>query len=269
MDSPINISDNLPPLIDFDEPPAFELIRGAADSPIVILCDHARNKTPRCLGLMGVTEEVFEKHIAYDIGAESVARELQRLFHGFLVIAGYSRLIIDLNRHPGDGSAIPEISDNIEIPANKQLSPDQVIQRENALFWPYHNTVTEQINKIQDKGRTPIILSIHSFTPEYRGYKRPWHIGVLWDQEKRISEPLIESLQSEPDICIGDNEPYHARNPLGFTMDVHCERNGHPHVLLEIRQDLINDNEKAENWAQLIHRHLAAVLQHTGLLPQP
>jgi predicted N-formylglutamate amidohydrolase len=268
MDSLIEIPDTLPSLLEVDEAPPFELILPRTTSPLLILCDHARKTTPRCLGLMGLAQSDFEKHIAYDIGGEDVARELARLFDCSLFIAGYSRLVIDLNRHPGDGSSIPEVSGDIEVPANRGLSPEEITRRANTFFWPYHNAVTEQLQRLGENMAMPVVVSIHSFTPEYRGHARPWHVGVLWDQDQRISQPLLERLRSEPGLCIGDNEPYHARNPLGFTMDVHCERNGYPHVLLEIRQDLINDKEKAHCWASLLHRHLSGVFEQEGLLAQ-
>ena len=268
MDSPVTVNDSLPSLLQDGEAPAFQLFNGDGHSPILILCDHASNRIPECLGDMGLNDEDFEKHIAYDIGGEDVARNLAERLDCAALIAGYSRLIIDLNRHPGDGSSIPEISDEIEIPANHQLTPEQIIRRENTFFWPYHNAVTEQLNHIVARGDEPMIIAVHSVTPSYRGYQRPWHIGVLWDQDQRLSQPLLESLRQEPGLCVGDNEPYHARHPLGFTMDVHCERNGYPHVLLEIRQDLINDKEKANHWAGLIERHLQDAFTQTGLLTE-
>ncbi|WP_078488253.1 N-formylglutamate amidohydrolase [Solemya velesiana gill symbiont] len=161
------------------EPPAWELHNAEGGSALVILCDHTRNRTPATLGTMGIDEALFEEHIAYDIGAENTARRLAMLFDARLFISGYSRLVIDLNRHPGDGSSIPEVSDEIDIPANKSLTTEQIISRENELFWPYHNRVTEELGKIAARGMTPVTLSLHSFTPVYRGYQRPWHIGVL------------------------------------------------------------------------------------------
>jgi len=254
------------PLLNGDEPPAWELHNPASTSPLVILCDHARNRIPRKLDQLGLDPIHLENHIAYDIGAMDVALRLSRDFQARLFLPGYSRLVIDLNRHPGDGSSIPEVSDEIEIPANRGLGPEEVIQRENALFWPYHNAVAKELAAINARGQTPVIISLHSFTPTFRGFERPWHIGVLWDQDQRISGPLIARLRRLSALCVGENEPYHARNPLGFTMDIHCERNGYPHILLELRQDLIDSEEGVTHWAGLIHAHLGAVLNELDLL---
>ncbi|MET0013005.1 MAG: N-formylglutamate amidohydrolase [Sedimenticola sp.] len=254
------------PLLSPGEPPAWELLNAQSRFPLVILCDHARNRTPRALGDLGIDEALFQQHIAYDIGAENTARRLADRFGARLFISGYSRLVIDLNRHPGDGSSIPEVSDGIEIPANRWLTPEQIISREKALFWSYHDRVTAELKGLAERGVTPVVLSLHSFTPVYRGHTRPWHIGVLWDRDQRVSGPLLQRLSALPGICVGDNEPYHARSPLGYTMEVHCEHTGFPHVLLEIRQDLISTDEGAEQWAALIHEHLAAVLEESALL---
>lgn len=266
MRQQIEIHATCPPLLGPGEPPAWELRNHDSDSPLVILCDHAHNRIPDALGQLGLDPVHLGDHIAYDIGALAVADRLADAFPCRMFAAGYSRLVIDLNRHPGDGSSIPEVSDQVTIPGNRDLHPDQVMQRENELFWPYHNAVTSGLEQIRESGRTPVILSLHSFTPSFRGFERPWHLGVLWDRDQRLSGPLIHRLSRLPGICVGDNQPYHARNPLGFTMDVHCERNGYPHVLLEIRQDLIGDARGAAHWARLLHSQLRPLLIELALL---
>ncbi|MCW8891610.1 MAG: N-formylglutamate amidohydrolase [Sedimenticola sp.] len=253
------------PLLANDEPGPWEELNPDSPSPLVILCDHANNRVPKSLGHLGLALDVFGKHVAYDIGCEKLTRELAKRFDSTALLAHYSRLVIDLNRHPGDGSSIPTLSDTIEIPGNRDLSPDQIKQREDALFWPYHDQVERILKRIKDRGQIPILCAIHSFTPVFKGFQRPWHIGVLWDRDQRISTPLLKRLEALPSICVGDNEPYHARNPVGYTMDIHGEKNGHPHILLEIRQDLINHDEGITEWARLIYSHLSKVLAQVDL----
>lgn len=253
------------PLLGDDEPAAWEELRADSPQPLLLLCDHANNHIPRKLRHLGLELDIFGQHVAYDIGCEKLTRLLSERFNATALLARYSRLVIDLNRHPGDGSSIPEVSDNIEIPGNHALTPAQIRQREEALFWPYHNRIEQILGRISRRGQQPVLCSIHSFTPVFRDYRRPWHIGVLWDRDQRLSSPLLERLQGEPGLCVGDNEPYHARNPVGYTMDVHGEQNGYPHVLLEIRQDLINHDDGILAWTDIIHRHLKQVLEQTGL----
>lgn len=243
-----------------DEPPAWEELNSESQSPLLLVCDHASNRIPHELAHLGLDLNVFGMHVAYDIGCEKLTRLLSGRFDATALMANYSRLVIDLNRHPGDGSSIPEVSDDIEIPGNHALTPEQIGQREAALFWPYHNRIERILARIISRGQTPILCSIHSFTPVFKGFKRPWHIGVLWDRDQRLSTPLLESLRSVGRFDVGDNEPYHARNPVGFTMDVHAEKNGYPHLLMEIRQDLIGHDEGVAEWAEIIHTHLKPIL---------
>ncbi|WP_428605989.1 N-formylglutamate amidohydrolase [Sedimenticola sp.] len=243
-----------------EEPGPWEELNSESPSPLLFLCDHASNRIPKKLAHLGLELSVFGKHVAYDIGCEKLTRLLSSRFDASALLAHYSRLVIDLNRHPGDGSSIPEVSDNIEIPGNHALTPARMREREASLFWPYHNRIEQILGRICGRGQTPILCSIHSFTPVFRGFQRPWHIGVLWDRDQRLSTPLLESLRSSTPFCIGDNEPYHARNPVGYTMDVHGEKNGYPHVLLEIRQDLIGHDEGVAEWATIIHTQLKRVL---------
>lgn len=260
MRKPVALNLDLPALLASDEPPAWEHHPAAGDSPVLILCDHASNRIPCALGDLGVPPEEMQRHIAYDIGALGVSRILARTLGCALVHSNYSRLVIDPNRHPGDGSSIPEVSDGTEIPGNQGLSREQVQQREQELFWSYHNAVAKTLERMRAAGGTPVILSIHSFTPCFRGFQRPWHIGVLWDRDDRLARPMLQVLNREQDICAGDNEPYHARNPQGFSMEIHCERNGYPHLLLEIRQDLISDEPGIELWAQRLSGWIAEVV---------
>lgn len=254
-----------PPLLADDEPPPWEELRPDSASPLLLLCDHASNRIPKSLQHLGLDLDIFGKHVAYDIGCEKLTRELARRFDANALLAQYSRLVIDLNRHPGDGSSIPEVSDNIEIPGNRHLTPSQIRQREEALFRPYHDRVEQLLERISARGQIPVLCSIHSFTPVFRGFTRPWHIGVLWDRDQRLSAPLFDRLKQLDHLCVGDNEPYHARNPVGYTMDVHGEQNGYPHVLLEFRQDLISHDEGILAWAAIIHNQLSQVLATADL----
>ena len=138
--------------------------------------------------------------------------------------------------------------------------------RENTLFWPYHNQLNKLIEQKLAVGINPVLCSIHSFTPVFKDFQRPWHIGVLWDRDQRITRPLLDRLYQIPEICTGDNEPYHARNPVGYTMDIHGEHKGIAHVLLEIRQDLIDTPAGVEQWSTLTYKHLSQVLSDTGYI---
>ncbi len=254
------------PLLAPDEPPAFEVINPEGSAPYLLICDHASPRIPVALDRLGLDEGVLSEHIAWDIGIRDVARRLVERYDVTLVQSGYSRLVIDLNRYPTHPSATPERSGGVTVPGNQGLSPADVLHRADALFWPYHNAVSAALQRFLARGRVPAIISLHSFTPEYRGFRRPWHVGVLWHQDGRMAAPLLAGLEAIPGLCVGDNEPYSAKSPLGYSMDVHGMGAGLPHVLVEIRQDLISERAGAIQWADRLGALFSEILARPGLL---
>ncbi len=254
------------PLLAPEEPPAFDLINPEGSAPYLLICDHASPRIPASLDKLGLDEAALAEHIAWDIGIRDVARRLVERYDVTLVQSAYSRLVIDLNRYPNHPSATSEQSGDVFIPGNHDLGPADVLHRADALFWPYHNAVSATLQRFLARGRVPAIISLHSFTPEYRGFRRPWHVGVLWHRDGRMAAPLLAGLEAIPGLCVGDNEPYSAKSPLGYSMDVHGMGMGLPHVLVEIRQDLIGQGDGAIQWADRLGALFAGILAQPGLL---
>jgi predicted N-formylglutamate amidohydrolase len=248
-----------------DDPPPFELVNAAGRAPVLLLCDHASRAVPRCLGQLGLDDALLLRHIGWDIGAAEVTRHLSRRFDAPAVMTGYSRLVIDCNRAPGDKQSIPEISDGVRVPGNCGISRDEAERRRRALFDPYHAAVDAAIGRFRESGRVPAILSIHSCTPVMKGRERPWHIGVLHDRDKRIAGPLMKALAARGDLCVGDNKPYSGRGQAGKTIHAHAHDIGLPHVMVEIRQDLIDTHKGAAAWAAILGDALAPILAEPGL----
>lgn len=255
-------------LLTADEPPAFERFELGHRYPVVVACDHASRRIPRALEQLGVPEEAMQRHIAWDIGAAEVARELTRRLEVTAVLANYSRLVIDCNRHIEDSTSIVSESDGQVVPGNVNLSQGDRALRARACFWPYHEALDAALNAHINGPRVPALIAIHSFTPSMNGRERPWHCGVLWDQDPRIAVPLIEALRTEPGLVVGDNEPYSGRHPADYTIDQHAEKRGWPHVCVEIRQDLVADAKGASGWADRLARMLEPILGDPGLFRQ-
>src|SRR5699024_868323 len=100
-----------------------------------------------------------------------------------------------------------------------------------------------------------VLLSIHSFTPALRvnPEPRPWHIGVLaGDNLRPLPDAMIQVLNSETDLCIGDNQPYGVGQTNDYTIPVHGVERGVPHIEFEIRQDLIADEHGQRRMAELL-----------------
>jgi len=225
---------------------------------VLLVCDHASNRVPEAMDNLGLPDEVFAEHVAYDIGAAAVTRRLSAALNAPAVLCNYSRLVVDCNRQPGDPTAIPPTSDGISIPGNQDLSEVEEEARTEGIFWPYHKAISDALAHLWRRipHSPPALLAIHSFTPCMRnGTPRPWHIGFLWNHDPRLALPLMRAFRHMEGTCVGDNEPYDGRL-VNYTADTHAKSAGLPHVSVEIRQDLIADEAGQAEWAD----RLAAAL---------
>jgi len=244
-----------------DEPPAADVHREHGTAPVLFVADHASKRIPRALANLGLTQEQLDTHIGWDIGTDIVAQELSRLFDARLVMANYSRLVVDLNRSLTDLTVMAEVSDGIPVPGNGDLSEEARQERVHALYVPYRQIIDAQLQALRDRGIIPALIAIHSFTPVMAGRRRPWQIGVLWDKDPRIPLPFMEALRDHPaDLTVGDNEPYSGRHPADYTIDHHAEAAGLPHVSIEIRQDLTATPQQARHWAHVLYQCLQPIL---------
>ena len=248
-----------------DEPAPFELIAAAGLRPLVLVCDHASNRIPKSLDGLGLNSDTLEDHIAWDVGAGAVTRLLSERLQASAVLGGYSRLVMDLNRDREDPTAFPEISDGVLVPANLGLSVAVRAERTRALFEPYHDTLRRLIQERTTTKQTPVMICLHSFTAYQHGVLRPWHVGILWDQDPRVAVPLMAALREPGDIVVGDNQPYSGRHSADFTVDHHAETLGLAYGAMEIRQDLIEDESGQQRWADRLADVLEAVLRDERL----
>ena len=180
------------------DPPPFSVHNEQGRAPLLLLCDHASKAVPKALGDLGISQAELSRHIGWDIGGLDAAIALAKALDAPLVASGYSRLVIDCNRWPGGEGSIPEISDGTPVPANKGLTKDQVDARAEACFWPYHREVDRHLDRMTADGAKVALLVMHSFTPQMNGFKRPWHVGVLWNDDARLPDPLLAELRRDP-----------------------------------------------------------------------
>ena len=230
----------------------------------MVFCDHASNALPPAYGDLGLPSGAFERHIAYDIGAAWLARRLAKLLNAPAALSTFSRLLIDPNRGADDPTLVMGLSDGAIVPGNAHLDAAEVERRRDLYWRPYRETCAEIVDAMSDAGREPTILSIHSFTPYWRGRPRPWKIGVLWDKDPRLPAPLLAALAQEEDLqpadhLVGDNEPYDGAL-AGDTIDDVATSRGLANALIELRQDLVATQESAEAWAARLARIIAPIL---------
>lgn len=248
------------PLLSENDPGLFDVVNPNADAPLIVCCDHAGRRIPESLDNLGLQPRLLDLHIAWDIGAGQVATMLAHTLDAPLLLANYSRLVIDLNRHPDDSTLIPETSDDVAIPGNAGLSHDRRQQRIDEMFFPYHRRYGAMVGRLQGKFARPMIVAVHSFAPEIQGVRRPWDIGLLWEHHHDLAQAVAANLGENAGLRIGHNQPYHALDPLGYAMRVHAQERNVEMALIEIRQDLIEDRH-GQHWAaDILHRALAPLL---------
>jgi len=241
-----------------DEPPAVQTFHALGRSAYVLVCDHAGRRVPRALADLGLPAAELKRHIAWDIGAAALSHKIADALDAVLILQTYSRLAIDCNRPPLSPTSIAPISEATEIPGNRIVSARDAAARRRDIFQPYHDRIVAELNARKAMRRPTILVAIHSFTKDFTGEQsRPWHVGVLYNRDVRLGRVLLTLLRADGGLVVGDNQPYSVDDDSDYTIPIHGERRGLPHVALEIRQDLLADEAGQDAWA---HR-LADVLR--------
>lgn len=242
--------------------PAFTYIEGDPACGLVLVCDHADNHVPAEYGDLGLPPSEFQRHIAYDPGAAPLTRLLAASLGAPAVLSTFSRLLIDPNRGEDDPTLIMRLSDGAVVPANAAIGEAERQSRIARFHLPYHAAIDAAVERAIATGVIPVLFSVHSFTPVWRGVPRPWHAGILWDKDPRFAVPLIDALREDASLVVGDNEPY-AGALLNDTMYRHATRRGLAHALIEVRQDLIADEARVASWSA----RLAPILARLNAQP--
>lgn len=244
-----------------DEP--FEIVGEGRPGRWLVTCDHATNLVPDWIGGgdLGIAAEDMARHIAWDVGAWGLALALGEALGSPVIGSRFSRLVIDPNRGEDDPTLVMKLYDGTIIPANRHVGAAETAERLRRLYRPYHAALA----RLAARQAGTVIVAVHSFTPCLKGRPpRPWQVGVLYSHvDERLSRPLIARLQAEPDLCIGDNEPYSGHLP-GDGIDRHALQTGRLNTLIELRNDLIGDEVAQRGWAARLAPLLQAALAATG-----
>jgi len=239
-----------------NEAVAVENAEGAG--PIVLVCDHASNFFPPPYDTsLNVSEADKSAHIAWDPGALGVARGLSRALDAPLVFTTVSRLIIDCNREESRADLIPCLSETTEIAGNRDLSPEEKSFRIGLAHRPFHAAIDRVLNERKERGLQSAVVSIHSFTPVYKGQSRPWEIGLIYETDRRLADPVLADLAALGDLTVGDNEPYSPADGVYYTIRRHGEDRQLPCLMIEIRNDEITTPEEESRWSDLLAPMLA------------
>lgn len=244
------------------DPRPVDVVREDGKSPFMLSGDHAGCAVPQALHSLGLDSSDLCRHIGLDIGIETLGTMLSEALDATFISQPYSRLVIDCNRHKGQSDSIPMKSDGTIIPANKGLTAEAKATRERAIFDPYHARFRTLLDARASAGKETALIALHSFTPHHGDFPdpRPWHIGVLYNRDARLARPLLERLRSEPELIVGDNEPYVVSDELDYGIPVHGEARGILSVEIEIRQDTLSDPASCRSWSDLLARLLPQAL---------
>ncbi len=243
-----------------EDPPALEVLRPDGTSPFFLTCEHAGKLFPKRLGTLGLEGSDLERHISWDIGAAEVARRLSEQIDATCVLQTYSRLVVDCNRWPAAEDFITTSSEDTVIPGNIDIPGSEAKAREREIFRPYHDTIQELLDAREEHGRHTVLIAVHSCTPVFHGVSRPWHIGILYEHDRRFAGALLDLLQEHDDLQVGDNEPYFMTSEKDYAVPVHGQNRAILHVELEIRQDLITSAEGQQEWAERLRDLLREAL---------
>jgi predicted N-formylglutamate amidohydrolase len=243
-------------LLTADDPPPVRVLRETATSDLFLTADHAGRRIPAALQDLGVPEAERQRHIGWDIGIAGVTERLSELLDATAIFQTYSRLVIDCNRDPSWPSAMPEVSEYTPIPGNRNLTAEAKQARITEIFAPYHDRIRSLLDTRAN--RRTVLIAMHSFTPSFKGEDRAMQVGMLYNKDPRLASILLDLLRQEGDLTIGDNAPYAVTEDSDYSIPIHGEKRGLPHIEIEIRQDLIATPDGQTAWANRFARLLTA-----------
>ncbi|MBT2133915.1 N-formylglutamate amidohydrolase [Croceibacterium sp. LX-88] len=235
---------------------AYRILGTPVTGGILVVSDHASNRVPEDIDL-GIDRALLDQHVAIDIGVAQVAERLAETPGIGAFLGNVSRLVCDFNREEEASAVIPHASDGHDIPGNLF----DIAGREERLarfHRPYHSALAELIRQAPPS----LIVSLHSFTPQLTTRpeeRRPWQVGVLYNEHDWASRLTIPLLEAEG-LVVGDQQPYSGKL-LNATMNIHAEANGVPYVGIEVRQDQIADTVGQIAWAERLGRIATLVRQ--------
>lgn len=241
--------------------PAFSIKNENKTFPCLIVCEHASNYIPPFYNQLGLDDHLLTEHIAWDFGAKELSDYLAESFGCTAVFCQYSRLLIDCNRFPEENSSILEISEHHVVPGNQEICQQEKQHRLDNIFFPFHHSVTQQIERLMDYHSDFPLIGVHSFTPSYNNESRHWKFSVMWKYDTPFVRAIIKYFESHPlkDV-IGFNEPYSAKELSAYTTEYHGDSNQLPNLIFEVRQDLLQDEAGIKYWGTIIEKALCEVI---------
>lgn len=238
----------------------YDIINNESVNPLILTCEHASALIPEAYHNLGLPAAALDTHIARDKGCGKLTVALAEKLECTAFIAGYSRLFIDYNRRENEDSLILAESDKVVIPGNQNLTAAEREYRLANFHRPYYKAINHKITTLQNRGITPLIFSIHGFTPQLKGGTfRPWNAGILYVKENAFANRLLAGLKKEADLSVDANVPYDMRQYNTGAAAICGEDIGLENAVIEIRDTEFDDMSKGvEKWSRLLAKILSA-----------
>lgn len=246
-------------LLAADEPAPYEVLRPQGNTSVILTCEHAGVAVPRQLDSLGLGPDDYKCHYAVDIGVRDVTHYLSELLDAPAILGNYSRLVVDLNRDVDHPTTFATTGDDKIVLGNLDLSEQDKTKRLTEIYHPYQKALAAMLDRAQAAGGVPLVVSVHSYTPVFFNFRRPWEIAFMYAADDRLSLSLMARFRARG-YQVGDNEPYDHRILKGGAINRHAGVRRLPCTLVEFRNDLISNKKDAFFWAKLLADDLQEIL---------
>jgi len=248
-----------------DSNAAVEVLNPNGAGPAVLLCEHASAHIPAVYRGLGLSEAVRKSHAVWDPGALSVSRHLSAQLDAPLIAGGVSRLVFDCNRPPEAPSAIPEKSELIEVPGNRNLSDAERVRRIETVYRPFCAAVGAVLAARSARRQATALVTLHSFAPVYFGRRRSVEIGLLHDGDSRLADAMLARARRLAQRRVERNRPYGPEDGVTHSLKIHGIANGLENVMIEVRSDLLTSADEQAGIATELLTLLTPALGDVGL----
>jgi len=166
-----------------------------------------------------------------------MARALAQSLSAPLLTSTVSRLLVDLNRSPGN----PHMFSAATRRAAASIREEIVGKH----YLPFRTEVERLVRQAVARGRRVIHISSHSFTPELRGLVRRADVGLLYDPARKGETILCARWKAAlaaiaPKLTVRRNYPYAGKGD-GLTAYLRCHfpQSAYVGIELEINQRIV------------------------------
>jgi predicted N-formylglutamate amidohydrolase len=215
---------------------AYEELLGSPDAIVVLSCEHASARLPEPWSWHEQDRWLPALHWASDLGARALTLELAAALSASAVLSRFTRLLVDPNRDPAHPDLFRRLADGKSVELNRHVDEHERARRLQGYYEPFHAALDQALAR----SRAPLLLSIHSFTPNYEGQVRDVEIGVLFNREERHARALHAALAAHFG-GVAENEPWSGKGGLMYCAESHADRFERCALELEVRQDRLED----------------------------